>query len=555
MKSKNASLTLTEISHSWWAKDLFENVDATIVGGQVIWLIWPNWAGKSTLMNIMAWEIDPRSGIIETVWELALVTQWLDADLSMTVHEYIISNREHATSLEEREIMIAIGKVGGKEIDIHQALETLSWGQKTKVRIAKCLLDDVNILLLDEPTNHLDHQWIKALQWVIKRFHGPVVIVSHDRQFLDDVSTDIFDLRWGNLEIYGWTYTAYMHERKVRAQKQMEAWKDQEEKRKKAEKWLAELKERASFYDSPRWGKLIRSRKKLFERNFVDEKIERVQEEKQMWMAVSWGKHKDKEMLLLTPGEVGRQIDTGDAIFMSSLSKGAQELYMILEELKIFGKDRIVIVGENGSGKTTLLDVLKQNLPSENTPKWTHDLIHRWASIRLGWFSQHDESLRVDERVMWWCLRMFPAWRDQAMIRSKLAGANIPEEDLVKRMSELSYGQRVKIRFLQLMLSSYDLLILDEPTNHLDISTREALEMMLQQYEGALLVVSHDRRFIQQIGILSQRSIEDNELKLLPRIGEKWPHENYVSSWEKEKIKEEQEKESEDADPYDFMGR
>ncbi len=501
----------------------------------------------------MAWDVEPRSGQVETVWELALVAQWLDADLTMTVHEYIISDRDHTATLEEREIMIAIGKVWGKEIDIHQALETLSGGQKTKVRIAKCLLDDVNILLLDEPTNHLDHQGIKALQWVIKRFHGPVVIVSHDRQFLDDVSTDIFDLRWWNLEIYGWTYTAYMHERKVRAEKQMEAWKDQEDKKKKAEKWLAELKERASFYDSPRWGKLIRSRKKLFERNFVDGKIERVQEEKQMGMAVSGGKHKDKEMLLLAPGEVGRMKDTWDAIFASSLPEWSHELYMILEELEILGKDRMVMVWENGSGKTTLLDVLKNNLPTQNTPKWTHKLISRWASMRIGWFSQHDESLRVDDRVMWWCLRTFPAGRDEAMIRSKLAGANIPEEDLVKRMSELSYGQRVKIRFLQLMLSSYDLLILDEPTNHLDISTREALEMMLQQYEGALLVVSHDRRFIQQIGILSQRSIQDNEMKLLPRVGEKWPHVNYVSSREKEKIKQEQEKESEDEDAYDFM--
>jgi len=504
-------------------------------------------------MNIMAWVVDPRSGLVETAWELALVNQWLDVDLSMSVHEYIVSSHDKNAQLEEREIMIALGKVWGKEIAIDAPLDTLSWGQKTKVRIAKSLLDDVNILLLDEPTNHLDQEWIKALQWVIKRFHGPVVIVSHDRQFLDDVSTDIFDLRWGDLEIYGGTYTAYMDERKIRAEKQMEAWKDQEEKRKKAEQRLADLKQRASFYDSPRRGKLIRSRKKLYERNFVDDKIERVQEEKQMGMAVSGGKHKDKEMLFLSPGEVGRSKENGDAVYQETLPEGSQELYVILEELEIHGKDRIVMVGENGSGKTSLLDVLNQHLPNEQHPKWSHELISRWASMRIGWFSQHDESLRVDERVMWWCLRMFPAWRDQAMIRSKLAGANIPEEDLVKRMSELSYGQRVKIRFLQLMLSSYDLLILDEPTNHLDISTREALEMMLQQYEGALLVVSHDRWFIQQIGILSQRSILDQEMKLLPWVGEKWPHQNYVSSWEKEKMEMEEKIDNQNEDAYDFI--
>ena len=550
MKSKHATLSLVDITHSWWAKDLFEKVNAMIVWGQVVWLIGPNGAGKSTLMNIMAWQIEPRSGEVETNGELALVTQWLDVDLNMSVLDYIISTRGESLELEEREIMIALGKAWWKEIDIHQSLWSLSGWQKTKVRIAKCLLDEVDILLLDEPTNHLDHQWIKALQGIIKRFHGPVVIVSHDRQFLEDVSTDIFDLRWWDLEIYGGTYTAYMHERSVRAQKQMEAWKDQEEKRKKAERWLADLKQRASFYDSPRWGKLIRSRKKLFERTFVEGKIERVQEEKQMGMAVSWGKHKEKEMLFLSPGVVGRRKENGAAFFEKEVPADTQELYMILEKLEVQGQDRIVIVWENGSGKTTLLDALKEHTPSIDVPWWSHELVQWWASIRIWRFSQHDESLRVDERVMWWCLRTFPDGRDQQMIRSKLWWANIPEEDLVKRMSELSYGQRVKIRFLQLMLSSYDLLILDEPTNHLDISTRESLEMMLQQYEWALIVVSHDRRFVEQIGIMTQWMIEDGEMKVLPWIGKNSPEGPYEASREKEA----REKEEEPVDPYDFMG-
>lgn len=117
---------------------------------------------------------------------------------------------------------------------------------------------------------------------------------------------------------------------------------------------------------------------------------------------------------------------------------------------------------------------------------------------------------------MKWCLRMFPAGWDQQMITDKMAGAHIPEEDLVKNMSELSHGQRMKIRFLQLMLHSYDLLILDEPTNHLDIATREELEDMLQAYEGALLVVSHDRWFVQQIGIQTKWRIREEKMELLP---------------------------------------
>jgi len=117
---------------------------------------------------------------------------------------------------------------------------------------------------------------------------------------------------------------------------------------------------------------------------------------------------------------------------------------------------------------------------------------------------------------MKWCLDMFPAGRDQAMITKKLGEANIPEEDLVKRMSELSHGQRMKIRFLQLLLNSYDLLVLDEPTNHLDIATREELELMLQEYQGALLIVSHDRWFVEQIGVVTKWRIRRNELLFIP---------------------------------------
>ena len=166
-------------------------------------------------------------------------------------------------------------------------------------------------------------------------------------------------------------------------------------------------------------------------------------------------------------------------------------MYEITDKLHIYGQGRVVIVGENGSGKTTLLQILQQR-SGDTAGSKKNPLIQRGEDIRIGWFSQHDESLTVDERVMKWCLRMFPAGWDQEMITKKLTEANIPEEDLVKRMSELSYGQRVKIRFLQLMLDAYDLLVLDEPTNHLDIATREELEKL----ENSLKAYGFDEIFI-----------------------------------------------------------
>jgi len=524
MKSKDALLRLTDITHMMWAKDLFENVNAEIVWGQVVGLIWPNGVWKSTLINIMAGLIEPRSGTVEVEWEIELVRQWLDADLSLTVYEYVQLSRERDGKwpLEEREVMVALSKTWGKEMDIHLPLSTLSWWQRTLLRITQCLLDDIDILLLDEPTNHLDRNGIEFLQWVIKKFRGPVVIVSHDRQFLEDVCTDVFDLRWWNIEQYEGTYTKYIKERERRAVQQMRAREEQQEKKEKAEKWLNELRERASFRDSQASGRRIRARQKFFDRTFVDGKIEEIREENTMNMEVKWGEEKEKEMLELGHGMVWRTGEDWRAmnpIFLSTESYEAVEwqkntLFQIQENLHLTGHDRIVIVGENWSGKTTLLKILQDNW---NGIEWEKNtLINRWESIRLWWFSQHDDSLCVDERVMKWCLRMLPAGWDQEMITQKLGDANIPEEDLVKRMSELSHGQIMKIRFLQLMLHSYDLLILDEPTNHLDISTREELEVMLQQYEGAILIVSHDRRFVQQIGVETKWRIRDGNMEVMP---------------------------------------
>ena len=176
---------------------------------------------------------------------------------------------------------------------------------------------------------------------------------------------------------------------------------------------------------------------------------------------------------------IGRRSGDGEPLFLEELAESDAELYILLEPLQILGKNRIVLSGPNGSGKTTLLKLLRSTLQED----LSNDLVEWGNDFRIGWFDQQDESLQIEEQVLNRCHMHFPDDRDESKIRSNLANAGIPTEDLVKKMSQLSYGQRVKIRFLQLMLSAYDLLILDEPTNHLDIETRESLENMIQQYE------------------------------------------------------------------------
>lgn len=481
---KAAYLRIANTSHSRWAKDLFEDVTLHINGWDVLGVIWPNWAGKSTLMQILSWVLEPDHGTREIKGSLGMVTQGMDTEGMKTVGEYLLE----WWNKEDREAMVALGKSGGDGIDMGTKLHVLSWGQRTKVRIAKCLIDEVDILLLDEPTNHLDHDAVQSLIGTIRRRHGPVIVVSHDRKFLDAVCTHIADLRYEMVAHYTGNYTAYMQERSVRAEKQLQDFKLQERKRKSMELWLHKIRERASFYASPKWGKLLKSREKHYERTFKD-RLDKPKQERAMQMSVWWRTHDRKRVLQISAWGIGHR------------SKVLYEM----EDMKVYGEDRVLISWANGSGKSTLLNFL---LRAFDDPMLT-ERVEWGVSVRVGRMSQQDLEHYDDYMVMQRCHQLFPQDRDDAMIMSKLSNAWIPKEDVVKKMHQLSYGQRVKVRFIQLMSQAYECLILDEPTNHLDIDTRESLEAMLVGYEWALIVVSHDQWFVEKIAMNREWKIEE----------------------------------------------
>lgn len=481
---KAAYVRIADISHSRWAKDLFESVTLHVNGWSVLWIIGPNGAWKSTLLAILSWTLEPDTWTREFKWTWWIVTQGMDTQWAKTIGDYLISD----TGKEEREAMVAMGKAWGDELSLADKLHILSGGQRTKVRLAKCLIDEVDILLLDEPTNHLDHQSVKDLEWLVRRWHGPVIVVSHDRTFLDAVCTHVADVRYGWVESYTGNYSAYMHERSVRMQKQLQDFKLQERKRKSMELWLHKIRERASFYASPRRWKLLNSREKLYDRTFGDG-VKKPKKERRMEMSVWWSVHDKKAIVTIQAGSIGHR------------SKVLYEL----DTMKILGEDRILISGANGSWKSTLLNfLLRAYDDSQLTQR-----VERGVNIRIGRMSQHDLQQYDEMIVMQRCTQQFPQDRDQWVITTKLVNAWIPKEDMIKKMNQLSYGQRVKIRFIQLMSHAYECLVLDEPTNHLDIDTRESLESMLTQYEGALIVVSHDQWFVEKIATNRERKIED----------------------------------------------
>lgn len=481
---KAAYLRIANTSHSRWAKDLFHDVTIHVNGGDVLWIIGPNGTGKSTLMNILSGELAPDHGTREIKWTLWMVTQWMDTEWMKTVWDYLLWKN----GKEDREALVALGKSGGDEIGLTDKLHVLSWWQRTKVRLAKCLIDEVDILLLDEPTNHLDHDAVQSLQGMIRRWHGPVFVVSHDRRFLDAVCTHLADLRYGMVEHYTWNYTSYMEERSIRAQKQLQDFKLQERKRKAMEIWLHKMRERASFYASPRRGKLLKSREKHYTRTFKDQ-VRKPTEQRAMQMSVWWKTHDRKRVLQISEWGIGHR---------------SQVLYEIAD-MKVYGEDRILISWANGSGKSTLLNFLLRAYDDASLTQ----RVQRWVNVRIGRMSQLDVQKYDDYLVMKRCHELFPQTRNESMIMTKLASAGIPLEDVIKKMHQLSYWQRVKIRFIQLMSQAYECLILDEPTNHLDIDTRESLEAMLVNYEWALIVVSHDQWFVEKIAINREWKIEE----------------------------------------------
>lgn len=516
---KKPSLHCSHISHSFWTKHLFEEITTSIHPGDKVVIVGDNGAWKSTLLRIFAKQLEPDHGSVQYSGLAGILTQDIETTPQETVEEYI---KRFLPAIEDWQIDVALDEVRF-EAGTTALVNTLSWGQQTKLRLAVLVAQDVDILLLDEPTNHLDAYQVEWLVERVKSYSGPVVCVSHDRAFIDQVATQIFDIRFGRLEIYVGNYTSYLEQRQERMEKQLQAYRLQQREKEKMELRLADMRQRASARPNPSLWKTIRSKQKYYEKTFVGNAIDKPKKDTVMQMWLAWWKHAKKRILHLGAQMVGY----------------ADRCLFTMPELTIRGKDKILLQWPNGSGKSTLLKTLwfaweahhareMQSVSgsisgrmsgttwesidgggdfTEETP-----YITRGPGVRCMYLDQHNIAASSDEQVFGWCTKNFPQTRDIPMVRSKLKNAWIPEADTVKKMNQLSYGQRIKIRFIQLMANAYDVILMDEPTNHLDITTREVLEDILQSYEWALIVVSHDRWFVAQLGVTQLWEIEGKEL-------------------------------------------
>ncbi len=490
---KKSQIKIQNISFSFDDKTIITNMNHVLHAGQRVCLLGDNGEWKTTLLQLITKQRYPQKGNINITGEIAYLEQDIP-DKTQSAYDYLMS---FVQEREEYKIWMAL-EDAGCEFDSTLSIQQLSWGQQTKLRLAALFLRESSILILDEPTNHLDEDAIERLLSYIQQYEGLVLFVSHDRRFINQIATHCIEIWQGSINYYTGDYESYEQQKQQRYQKELANFTRQERERKKFENWLALMRQRATVYVDPRLGKLIRSRVKMYDRNFVQNKLHKPWNKKKLTLSTSGGTHSWK-MLFRTER---RSCSFADKQLFRNLSIDAR------------GTQRILLSGPNGVGKSTFLKNIFATYTQQKTIPW----IFVGNNLRIAYFSQHDSLKQSDSSVLDWYTQNVKNHGLEHHIVSQLSLVWIDHLQLRKKMHELSYGQRVKLRFIAMTSQDHDLLILDEPTNHLDISTRESLENMLNSYSGAILLVSHDKWFAAAIRTTDIRHIVDKNILQEPML-------------------------------------
>ena len=504
-----AVLTVSNLGKSFGAEEIFSGISFSVSKNARIGLVGPNGVGKTTLLRILIGEEYATAGDLQFAKGIRLgylpqraqlhsdKTLWQECvqvfdDLLLLQKELGILEVEMSnSSAQSQELVETYGRLqqtfefrGGYEYEtrIHQMLTglgfskedenrpvmQLSGGEKTRAFLAKVLLQAPDILLLDEPTNHLDIAAVEWLESFLKEWHGAMLIVSHDRYFLDQVATSIYEMTPA-LETYRGNYSAYLVQRTERYNRQLAEFEAQQEFIEKEEDYIR----RNIAGQNTRQAK---GRRKRLERMLAESKITPPPSVRRKMHLRLVNADRSGELVLRTRNlEVG-YADEGRPLFSAP-------------DLLLKRKECAAIIGPNGSGKTTFLKTIL-----EQTPAYSGEVI-LGASLQIGYFAQAHEGLVAERTLMDEIGVVKPQWLP-AEIRDYLAKFLFTGEDVYKTVDLLSGGERGRLALAILALQGANLLLLDEPTNHLDLPSQEVLQTMLGDFNGTILLVSHDRYLI-----------------------------------------------------------
>ena len=474
-------------------------------------LIGSNGAGKSTLLKMIAGELPSDGGdiVLTRGKTLGYLAQHQEMQSGNTIYEEVrlakadvIAMEQQIRSIEqelkslsgdalsarldtytrltaaferengyayESEIAGVLKGLGFEEEEFSKKVDTLSGGQKTRVSLGKLLLTRPDILLLDEPTNHLDLNSIAWLETYLMNYHGAVLIVSHDRYFLNRVVTKVLEIEQGSLTTYLGNYSDYAVKKQQIREARLKEYLNQQQEIRHQEAVIEKLRS----FNREKSIRRAESRVKMLD------KMERVEKPVEMNTEIH---------LTLEPAIVSGN----DVLSVEHLSKSfpGQTLFTAAN-FEIKRGEHVAVIGDNGTGKTTLLKILNQVVPADTG---TFSL---GTNVQIGYYDQEHHVLHMDKTIFEEISDDYPSLTN-TRIRSILAAFLFTGDDVFKRIGDLSGGERGRVSLAKLMLSEANFLILDEPTNHLDIVSKEILEKALNDYTGTILYVSHDRYFINQ---------------------------------------------------------
>ena len=509
-------LSCKDICKSYGIRDVLKNITFSINEGDKVGIIGANGEGKSTLFKIITKELSQDSGevFIDKNKTLGYLSQNLSLNSEKNIYEEALSVFDELLNIESKlssleikmsepydekkasyheklikdyttlqdlyshkggyvykgEISRVLKGLGFTENDFYKSINTLSGGQKTRVALCKLLLRKPDIILLDEPTNHLDLEAISWLEDYMKNYKGTVLVISHDRFFLDSVTNNTFEVIGGKVECYNVPYTKFIDLRKKNYEAKLKAYNLQQ----------AEIKRQEAIIEKFRSFNREKSIRAAESREKVLEKMDKIE-------APTHAKEASKI-------KFEASVKSGyDVLHIENMAKsyGDKSLFSNLN-LDLKRGEKVALIGENGRGKTTLFKIIMDKVEADKGVKVLG------TNVNVGYYDQEQSDLNLDKTIIDEVWDDFPNLTT-SKLRSYLASFLFTGDDVFKVINTLSGGEKCRINLLKLILSKSNLLLLDEPTNHLDIISREALEDAILEYDGTLMVISHDRYFLNKV--------------------------------------------------------
>lgn len=502
-------LSCQNISKAFVENQVLKNVSFHIEDHEKAAIVGINGAGKTTLLRIIVGEMTPDDGQVVLAKDktLGYLAQNSTVDTSHTIYEELLSVKADLLRLEEKirecennmkhadgdaledlmkqytslthafetgggylyrsELVGVLKGLGFTEDEFSKPVATLSGGQKTRVALGRLLLQNPDLIILDEPTNHLDMNSIAWLETYLLNYKGAVLIVSHDRYFLDRIAGKVIEIDQSKATTFMGNYSDYAVKKEQLRVAAWNAYMNQQRDIKHQEEVIEKLKS----FNREKSIKRAESREKMLDKIEVIEKPSEVRTDMK---------------LTLTP----RILSGNDVLTVEHLSKSFDSHKLFTDvNFEIKRGEHVAIIGDNGSGKTTLLKILNGLVPADQ------GTFRLGSNVEIGYYDQEHHVLHSEKTLFEEISDDYP-YLNNTQIRNVLAAFLFTGEDVFKRISDLSGGERGRVSLAKLVLSNANFLILDEPTNHLDIMSKEILEDALNGYEGTILYVSHDRYFI-----------------------------------------------------------